>query len=441
MFEQRLRTSVTLVGVLLSACGGSGSQPPTQPAKTLSTLQLFGPDLTLSQRGQHLQFVAQGTYSDGTAQDVTVDAAWSSSDATVVTVSGGLVTAVANGTATIQATYQGRTDGKAVKVNLSGDTDWVFLGPVYTSTGASDVRIEHITVDPRDPSVLYVLTDGGFFISRNAGASWTETSSTTFARRMAIDSANPDHIVYGSAGSLLSSTDSGKTWSILHNFGQGIGIESVLISRLDPHTMFVAASGPTIPNAGLYKSTNGGVDWEAHPFPYMLSGASQFISWDIGEDPIDGTLYAPTEINDHPQPYRPPAFRSDDRGATWKDVTGSLPWHGMRVIVQPSHEVLFLTEGAGLYRSADRGATWNRSGKANFAQDLLIDPNAPSRFFGGETEFGGRPGGVFISNDGGLTFSQFGLAGLRVATLAMSADSSRLYVGCYNSGIYVRRLP
>ena len=212
------------------------------------------------------------------------------------------------------------------------------------------------------------------------------------------------------------------------------------MSRIDPRFLYVGTQGPS--NAGLYRSLNTGVDWEAHSFPVTLSGVSQFIPWDIGEDPLDGTLYVPTEIDNHPQPYHPPAFRSDDRGATWTNITGSLPWHGVRVIVQaPSHTVLFLTEGAGLFRSTDRGATWNPFGNASFADDLEIDPNNPSRMFGGDVYSSGRVGGVFLSTDGGVTFSPYGLDGRTCGSLSVAADSSRLYAACYNLGIFVRRLP
>lgn len=57
------------------------------------------------------QLTATLAMSDGTNQDVTATATWSSSDETVATVSaGGLVTAVAEGSATITATAQGQSD-------------------------------------------------------------------------------------------------------------------------------------------------------------------------------------------------------------------------------------------------------------------------------------------------------------------------------------------
>lgn len=63
------------------------------------------------------QLTATVTYADGSTADVTADAEWSSSDDTVATVSEtGLVTAVAEGSATITATFMGLSDTSDITV-------------------------------------------------------------------------------------------------------------------------------------------------------------------------------------------------------------------------------------------------------------------------------------------------------------------------------------
>jgi photosystem II stability/assembly factor-like uncharacterized protein len=161
----------------------------------------------------------------------------------------------------------------------------------------------------------------------------------------------------------------------------------------------------------------------------------------MAEDPLDGTLYVGTELHDHPQPYHPPAFRSTDRGVSWQDITGSLPWHGIKIAVQPlSEEVLFLTEGAGLFSSTDHGQSWARLGGTVFDSDIIIDPKNLSQIFADESITFGRLGGVYVSTDDGRNFDLTGLDGRSCGTLALSGDSSLLFASCYNSGIFVRRL-
>jgi uncharacterized protein YjdB len=60
--------------------------------------------------GSTQQFTAIGTYSDGSNQDVTFKATWSSSDTSIATVSTyGLITAVAAGNTDITASLSGTT--------------------------------------------------------------------------------------------------------------------------------------------------------------------------------------------------------------------------------------------------------------------------------------------------------------------------------------------
>jgi len=66
--------------------------------------------------GSSQQLSAMATLSNNGTQDVTGSATWSSSNTGVATVSGGLVTGVITGSATITATYGGQTGSAAVTV-------------------------------------------------------------------------------------------------------------------------------------------------------------------------------------------------------------------------------------------------------------------------------------------------------------------------------------
>lgn len=76
--------------------------------------------------GSTLQFTATGNYSDGSNLNLTSLVSWSSSLTTVATISGGgLATAVASGSTTIQASYQG----------VNGSTLLIVSGPEPPPTG------------------------------------------------------------------------------------------------------------------------------------------------------------------------------------------------------------------------------------------------------------------------------------------------------------------
>jgi hypothetical protein len=112
----RRRTLVSLfphfiVAVLVSACGGGGGAavqaPAPVPAPTLQSVAVTPANLSL-QTGASRQFIVTGTYSNGTTQDLTSSAVWSSSAVSTASITqGGLVTAVKPGTSTITANSSG----------------------------------------------------------------------------------------------------------------------------------------------------------------------------------------------------------------------------------------------------------------------------------------------------------------------------------------------
>jgi len=123
-----------LVGVMLafaSGCGGGGgsSTPttPTQPAATVNSVTVSGSTSNLTGKGQTCQLKATANMSNQTTQDVTSQATWQSDNSGIASVSsGGLVTAVGNGEATITAAYSGKNGTLKMKVELpqKGIPEW-----------------------------------------------------------------------------------------------------------------------------------------------------------------------------------------------------------------------------------------------------------------------------------------------------------------------------
>jgi len=89
---------------ICTAC--SSPTPPTAPAVVVQSLQVGGSG-TLD-AGESRQLSALAVRSDGSSSDVTTAATWQSSAPSIVSVSAaGRITAVAEGTADISATYNG----------------------------------------------------------------------------------------------------------------------------------------------------------------------------------------------------------------------------------------------------------------------------------------------------------------------------------------------
>lgn len=124
------RLIVILSVPVASACGGGGSSPstpvsPTPQAPTVSGFAITTSGDTLLS-GQGAQLTAETTMSDGSRQNVTSQAAWTSDNNTIAAVnSAGQVSALRHGTATVNAAYQGRNAQKLVNVISNFQGTWI----------------------------------------------------------------------------------------------------------------------------------------------------------------------------------------------------------------------------------------------------------------------------------------------------------------------------
>ena len=104
---------------VLATSGCGGDAPPAGPSSpVVMTVAVSGSTPVVGGRSQ---FTANASFSDGRVQNVTAQAAWSSSATAVATVSGGLVTGVGPGEAPITATYQSVRGATQVAVASAPD--------------------------------------------------------------------------------------------------------------------------------------------------------------------------------------------------------------------------------------------------------------------------------------------------------------------------------
>jgi len=184
--------------IVLASCGGGGSSsggsgsgsPPV-----LFSISLSPASVTLN-AGQNQQLTATGKYSDGSTKDVTSTAAWSSSNSSVAKVSsGGLVSSVATGQATISATLSGMSGSGAVTVDPKALTQ-ILVSP----SGAA------LTIGTSQQlSALGTYTDGST-ADLTATASWASSAA-------AIATVSASGLVNGVASgtATISASASGVT--------------------------------------------------------------------------------------------------------------------------------------------------------------------------------------------------------------------------------------
>jgi len=132
-----------------------GAASLTVPAHSLVSISVTPatPDIA---PGTNQQFVATGTYLDGSTQDLTASAAWSSSSTTVATIDASTGKATANiaGTTTITAAFGGKSGSANLKVTnlqsiaITTTSSSIAAGTVqqFTATGTlSDSTTQNLT--------------------------------------------------------------------------------------------------------------------------------------------------------------------------------------------------------------------------------------------------------------------------------------------------------
>lgn len=141
--------------------------------------------ISFTSAGATQQLTATATYADGTAQNVTSNTvtAYSSSAAAVATVSAtGVVSAVANGTATITASHGGFSATSAVTVNIPPvtQTGLTVTPSSFTLTTAGATQPLTVTATYSNGSTQNV-TAGAGFASSNAAVATVTTSGLVAA--------------------------------------------------------------------------------------------------------------------------------------------------------------------------------------------------------------------------------------------------------------------
>jgi uncharacterized protein YjdB len=153
----------------------SGSVTPGTGALTVTAAVLtevdIAPDAQYIPIGGQFQLSLTGTYSDGSTQDITGNATWSSSDPTLASVdpSTGIVTGVANSNdnpVTITATYGGISNTTTVYVTDAAPVS-VQLTPSTSSIAAGTTQQYSVNVVYSDGS-LQPVTSGVSWLSSSA---------------------------------------------------------------------------------------------------------------------------------------------------------------------------------------------------------------------------------------------------------------------------------
>ena len=187
----------------------------------------------------------------------------------------------------------------------------------------------------KDNTYVYTCTSQGIFRSSDNGSTWVSKSAgLTDLRGSGVLNVG-SRLVYVSPIGVFISTNQGDSWK-----AAGLsGTDARSIAAIN-ETLFVGTNG-----AGIYKSTDWGVNWLA--VNNGLNGATNFRAIESKGN----TLFAagPTGTG---------VFRSLDLGANWTLLSGGLASSSYRGFASNTDIIVAGSFGAGVFYSKDNGNTW-----------------------------------------------------------------------------------
>ena len=258
-----------------------------------------------------------------------------------------------------------------------------------------------LTLDPKNSKNVWVGT----------GESWTRNSVSV-------------------GNGVYKSTDGGETWNYT-GLPDSERVAKILVSPASSDTVYAAVPGALwsdSPDRGLYKTTDGGKNWNLILKGANLSTGASAVAMDPNDPNVlfacmwDFRRKGWTFRSGGEGPDKPSGsglFRTADGGATWTEITAEAnkgfpkkPYGRLAVAVAPSNakRIYCFVEStdSALFVSDDGGATWDKRDKSNwmvwrpfYFANLIVDSKNPDRVF--KTD-----GPLILSEDAGKSFAVVG---------------------------------
>ena len=192
-------------------------------------------------------------------------------------------------------------------------------------------------------------------------------------RALVVDHQDPDRFYFGTLdGQIYTSTDGGKHWQMLYNFGKPrLFVDNIIVDPRNSRVLYVAAHRHNLPG-GFFKSSDGGFTWRESPELKNEALHSLAQSESNPDTLIAGTFNG--------------VFRTDDAGKSWRQLpTQSQPGliHVESLAIDPrTADTIYAGTFYLPYKSVDGGQSW-KSMKNGIIDDsdifaIDIDPRDPN---------------------------------------------------------------
>jgi len=262
-------------------------------------------------------------------------------------------------------------------------------GSISVSELSGKTHIHGISVDPRDPSRIYLATHHGFFIVGRDGMA-TRLSEVQDFMGFTPHPTDPSllyasgHPAGGGNLGVIVSSDGGRSWRQIALGVRGpVDFHQMDASKADPNTLYGV-------HGGLQVSRDGGRTWGL-----VGQAPDGLIDLAASASDVNG-VYAATKGG---------LLMSADGGKSWQ-FAYTLKRPATMVQVEADGSVYAFVIGKGLIRKTEPNLNWrlvSNSFGDSYLLHLAIDPTDSSALYAVTNN-----GDVLASKDGGSTWAPLG---------------------------------
>ncbi|MDR9418823.1 glycosyl hydrolase [Gracilimonas sp.] len=325
--------------------------------------------------------------------------------------------------------YTGFTGGGVYKTT-DGGINWYNVSDGYFKTGS----VGALSVAPSNENVIYagmgetcirgnMSAGDGMYRSVDGGKSWEHIGlgDSHFIGKIVVHPDNEDVVwvavlghAFGTIGNtergVFKTTNGGETWERVLYHDEKTGAVDIEIDPNNPRILYASlweayrnpwemSSGGE--GSGLYKSTDGGNNWE---YISQRPGLPKGISGKIGVaiSPLDSDRVWTIIENENGG-----VFRSDDAGETWQRTSSDRnlrqrAWYYTHIVAGTKDVDEVYVLNVSFHKSTDGGQSFDRIGTPHGDHhDLWIAPNDPNRMIVADD------GGGQVTYNGGESWSSY----------------------------------
>ncbi|MEJ2048805.1 MAG: YCF48-related protein [Calditrichota bacterium] len=338
-------------------------------------------------------------------------------------------------------TYEG------VYFSTDNGTSWT-----ARNTGIENIHITTLTINSNGDLYAGSLEEGIFY-SSDEGITWTSQNTGLGSQNINSLAIAPNGDIYAAtqAQGIYRSTDQGLTWTSVNGNLPDLHVRTIAIN--DNSNLFIGTE-----TGGIFKSTDNGSTWVAKNRNINVRNLNAALT--VGGDDLllgtggSGIFHSPDGHSDWTSKNNgldnlyvsdlatdsseeifagtySGVFRTSDAGENWLPANNGIEdEHVARIANDPAGRLYILTETqsfGALFYSDDNGDDWTPIPIGNndvFLESIAVDAQG-NLFLSGFNIF--IEGLVFISSDGGTTWSDTVLTQFSNRSFLAINNNDRLY--------------